>query len=204
MRLYEDRSAPNPRRVRVFMAEKGLTDIEFVPVSIADGGVLSEGFLRRNPLAQVPVLELDDGSCLSDSMAICRYLEYLHPTPALFGEPGLGAARVEMWNRRMEFEIFWPIASVFRHQHPFFKGKHPQVAEFGDVSRDHAEKRLDWLDRELADGRPYIAGETFSVADITALCGIDFGRVSRIRVGDARPNLARWYAAVSSRPSAQA
>lgn len=204
MRIHEDRSAPNPRRVRMFLAEKGIGDVEFVAVGIADGGILAPEFLRRNPLAQVPVLELDDGTCLSDSMAICRYFEYLRPTPALFGEPGLEAARVEMWNRRMEFEIFWPIANVFRHQHPFFKGKHPQVAEFGDVSRAHAERRLDWLDTELADGRPFIAGESFTVADITALCGIDFGRVSGIRIGQARPDLARWHAAVSARPSAQA
>ncbi|MGE0810433.1 MAG: glutathione S-transferase family protein [Immundisolibacter sp.] len=204
MKLYEDRVAPNPRRVRVFLAEKGITGIEVVPVGIADGGILTPEFLRRNPLAQVPVLELDDGSHLSDSMAICRYFEHLQPEPKLFGEPGLDAARVEMWNRRIEFEIFWPIANVFRHIHPFFKGKHAQVAEFGEVSRARALKNLDWLDAELADGRPFIAGERFTVADITALCGIDFGRVSGIRVGDERPHLLRWHTSVSARPSAKA
>lgn len=203
MKIYEDRAAPNPRRVRVFLAEKGIADVEFVPVGIADGGILTPEFRRRNPLAQVPVLELDDGSFLSDSMAICRYFEYLYPEPNLFGAPGLDAARVEMWNRRMEFEIFWPIANVFRHLHPFFKGKHPQVPEFGEVSRAYALQRLDWLDAELADGRPFIAGERYTVADITALCGIDFGRVSGIRI-DERPHLARWHAAVSGRPSAKA
>ncbi|HBD13278.1 MAG TPA: glutathione S-transferase [Porticoccaceae bacterium] len=203
MRLYEDRSAPNPRRVRVFMAEKGVTDIEFVPVSIADGGVLSEGFLRRNPLAQVPVLELDDGSCLSDSMAICRYLEYLHPTPALFGEPGLGAARVEMWNRRMEFEIFWPIAFVFRHTHEYFRGVHPQVPEFGEVSREHALSRMAWLNRVLQD-REFIAGDRYSVADITALCGLDFGRITGTTIREHHPELKRWRDAVAARPSAKA
>lgn len=204
MRIYEDRAAPNPRRVRVFLAEKGITDVEFVPVSIAEGGVLAPEFLRRNPLAQVPVLELDDGSCLSDSMAICRYFEHLQPEPKLFGEPGIDAARVEMWNRRMELEVFWPIANVFRHLHPFFKGKHAQVAEFGEVSRARALKNLDWLDSELADGRPFIAGDRYTVADITALCGIDFGRVSGIGVGDERPHLLRWHAAVSARPSTKA
>ena len=104
------------------------------PVSIGDGGILTPEFLRRNPLAQVPVLELDDGSYLTESVAICRYFEYLQPKPALFGEPGLDMARVEMWNRRMEFELFWPIANVFRHIHPFFKGKHPQLPEYGEVS----------------------------------------------------------------------
>ena len=204
MKLYEDRVAPNPRRVRVFLAEKGITDVEIVPVSIADGGILTPEFLRRNPLAQVPVLELDDGTSLSDSMAICRYFEFLKPSPNLFGEPGLDAARVEMWNRRMEFEIFWPIANVFRHIHPFFKGKHAQVAEFGEVSRERAQKNLDWLNSELADGRPFIAGDRYTVADITALCGIDFGRVSGIRIGDERPHLLRWHTAVSERPSAKA
>ena len=204
MRLYEDRVAPNPRRVRVFLVEKGVANVEFVPVGIADGGILTPEFLRRNPLAQVPVLELDDGTCISDSIAICRYFEYLQPEPKLFGEPGLDAARVEMWNRRMEFEIFWPIAYVFRHIHPFFKGKHPQVPEFGEVSRERALKNLDWLDAELADGRPFIAGDRYTVADITALCGIDFGRVSGIRVGDERPHLLRWHTAVSGRPSAKA
>lgn len=204
MKLYEDRVAPNPRRVRVFLAEKGITGIEVVPVGIADGGILTPEFLRRNPLAQVPVLELDDGNHLSDSMAICRYFEHLQPEPKLFGEPGLDAARVEMWNRRMEFEIFWPIANVFRHIHPFFKGKHAQVAEFGEVSRARALKSLDWLDAELADGRPFIAGDRYTVADITALCGIDFGRVSGIRVGDERPHLLRWHTTVSARPSAKA
>ena len=203
MKIYEDRVAPNPRRVRVFLAEKGITDVEFVAVSIGEGGILMPQFLRRNPLAQVPVLELDDGSCLADSVAICRYFEHLQPKPLLFGEPGLEMARVEMWNRRMEFEVFWPIANVFRHIHPFFKGKHAQVPEYGEVSRAYALKRLDWLDGELADGRPFIAGEHYTIADITALCGVDFGRISGIRIGE-RPHLARWHAAVSARPSAQA
>jgi glutathione S-transferase len=203
MKIYEDRVAPNPRRVRVFLAEKGITDVEFVPVGIGDGGILTPEFLRRNRLAQVPVLELDDGSYLTESVAICRYFEYLQPKPLLFGEPGLDMARVEMWSRRMEFELFWPIANVFRHIHPFFKGKHPQLPEYGELCRAHVLKRLDWLDGELADGRPFIAGEHYTIADITALCGIDFGRVSGIRI-DERPHLARWHAAVSARPSAQA
>ena len=203
MKIYEDRVAPNPRRVRVFLAEKGIPDVEFVTVGIADDGILTPEFLRRNPLAQVPVLELDDGSYLTETVAICRYFEHLHPVPALFGEPGLDMARVEMWNRRMEFELLWPIANVFRHIHPFFKGKHPQVPQYGEVSRAHALKRLDWLDGELADGRGFIAGDRYTIADITALCGIDFGRISGIRIGD-RPHLARWHAAVSARPSALA
>ena len=154
MKIYEDRVAPNPRRVRVFLAEKGITDVEFVAVSIGEGGILTPEFLRRNPLAQVPVLELDDGSYLTESVAICRYFEYLQPKPALFGEPGLDMARVEMWNRRMEFEVFWPIANVFRHIHPFFKGKHPQLPEYGEVCRAHALRvSTGWMGNWPTGGR---------------------------------------------------
>jgi glutathione S-transferase len=204
MKLYEDRSAPNPRRVRIFLAEKGIADIECVPVPLADDAQFTAEFLARNPLGWVPVLELDDGRYLSETIAICRYFEHLHPAPCLFGRPGEEAAFVEMWQRHMEFEIFWPIAHVFRNIHPFFKGKHPQVAEYGEVQRAYALRRLAWLERVMADGREFIAGEAFTVADITALCGIDFGRVSGIRLGDEHPRLKAWHARVSARPSAKA
>lgn len=203
MKIYEDRSAPNPRRVRIFLAEKNIAGIEFVPVPLAQDAQFTPEFRARNPLGWVPVLELDDGRYLSETIAICRYFEHLHPEPALLGA-GEEAAFVEMWQRRMEFEIFWPIANVFRHTHAFFKGKHPQVPEFGEVSREIALKRLEWLEDELADGRQFIAGARYTVADITALCGIDFGRVSGIRLGDAHPHLKAWHARVSARPSAKA
>jgi glutathione S-transferase len=112
-------------------------------------------------------------------------------------------AIVEMWQRRMEFEILQPVANSFRHRHEFFKGRIPQVPEFAEVSRQNAEKSLAWLDEVLAD-RPFIAGERYTIADITALCGIDFGRVSKIKIQPEQKNLARWYEAVSSRPSAKA
>lgn len=204
MKIHEDRVAPNPRRVRIFLAEKNITGIEFVPVPLAEDAHRSAAFLAKNPLGWVPVLELDDGRFLSETLAICRYFDALHPAPALFGQPGEDAAFVEMWQRHMEFEIFWPIANVFRHTHDFFKGKHPQVPEFGEVSRQFALKRLDWLEGELADGRAFIAGAHYTVADITALCGVDFGRVTGIRLGDQHPNLKAWHARVSARPSAKA
>jgi len=138
VRLFEDRVAPNPRRVRIFLAEKGTTGIECVQVGIGDGSILTAEFLRRNPLAQVPVLELDDGAHLSDSIAICRYLEHLYPQPSLFGAPGLDAARVEMWNRRMEFEIFLADRqrvpahpSVLQRQAPAGAGIRRSVARAG-------------------------------------------------------------------------
>ena len=203
MRIYEDRNAPNPRRVRVFLAEKGIDDVEFVQVQLARLEHRTPEHLARNPLSWVPVLELDDGRTLGETVAICRYFEYLRPEPRLMGGDGEDQAFVEMWDRRMEFEIFWPIAMVFRHTHEFFKGKIPQVAEYGQVQREYAATRMAWLNDELAD-REFIAGERYSIADITALCGIDFGRVTGQRIAPEHSHLQRWYDRVSTRPSASA
>jgi glutathione S-transferase len=202
MKLYDSRMAPNPRRVRIFLAEKGI-EVPVVQVDIGKAENRGEAFRARNPMAGVPVLELDDGTWLAESVAICRYFEGVKPEPPLMGVDARDAALVEMWNRRMEMEIFSNIANTFRHAHEFFKGRIPQVPAFGEVCREAAEKRLDWLDAELA-GREFIAGDRYTIADITAQCGIDFGAVSGIRVGDARKNLARWHAAVAGRPSAKA
>lgn len=202
MKLYEDHMAPNPRRVRIFMAEKGI-EIPLEQVDIAKGAHRDPAFLAKSPLGLLPVLELDDGTCLGETVAICRYLEALHPEPPLMGTDPLDQARVEMWNRRMEFEIFWPIAFVFRNTHEFFRDVLPQVPEFGEVSREHALQRMAWLNAELA-GRKHVAGDDFTIADITALCGIDFGRITGIRIAPELTHLKRWYDAVSSRPSAAA
>jgi glutathione S-transferase len=149
------------------------------------------------------VLELDDGTHIAESIAICRYFEGVQPDPPLFGTDAADSAVVEMWNRRMELEVFNAITGCFRNTHDFFKGRIPQVAEWGEVCRGAAEKRLAWLDEVLSD-REFIAGERFTVADITALCGIDFGRITKIGIQPEQKNLARWHAAVSSRPSAKA
>lgn len=202
MKLYDSAMAPNPRRVRIFLAEKGI-EIEKVQVNLAKAENRSPEFLVKNPMGGVPVLELDDGTCIAESVAICRYFEETHPEPPLLGVGAVDRALVEMWNRRMEFEVFLPIAQVFRNTHEFFKGRIPQVPEWGEVCREAATKRLAWLDQVLAD-RPFIAGERFTIADITALCGIDFGRVTGIRIGPDQKNLARWHEAVSGRPSAKA
>jgi glutathione S-transferase len=154
-------------------------------------------------MGRVPVLELDDGSCISESVAICRYFEELQPDPPLMGVDALDRATVEMWNRRMEFEIFAPCSHAFRHLHQFFAGRYPQVTDWGEECRRAAREALGWLDRELAE-REFIAGDRLTIADITALCGIDFGRVSKIRIQDEHENLKRWYEAVSSRQSAKA
>lgn len=204
MRLYHDTRAPNPRRVRMFLAEKGLLDrVELVEVSINARAHQEPEHLARHPLGLVPVLELDDGRVLRESIAICRYLEELHPEPSLFGADAWQRAVIEQWNRHAELEVLAPIAQVFRNSHEFWKGRIKQAPEFADIMRELLTERLAWLDRELAD-RPYLAGDAFTVADITLLCGLDFGKVSKIRIGADTPNLARWHALVSARPSARA
>ena len=202
MKLYDASTAPNPRRVRIFLAEKGIS-VPVDQVDIVSAQNRSPEFRAKNAMGTLPVLELDDGTTIAESVAICRYFEELQPDPPLMGTDAKDRAAIEMWQRRMEFELFLPITQVFRNGHAFFKGRIPQVPEYGEVCRKHAEQRLEWLDGELAD-RPFVAGERYTIADITALCAIDFGRVSNIRVTPEQPNLARWHAAVSSRPSAKA
>ena len=202
MLLHDSRMAPNPRRVRIFLAEKGIS----VPRREVDIGAAENrtpAFLEKNPLGGLPVLELDDGTCLSESVAICRYFEELHPEPPLMGTDAVDRARVEMWNRRMELDLFRTITDAFRHGHEFFKGRVTQVPEYAAVCRAAAPGRLAWLDDALAD-RPFVAGERFSIADITALCAVDFGRVIGLRVSPEQKHLSRWHAAVSGRPSAKA
>jgi glutathione S-transferase len=202
VKLYDSAMAPNPRRVRIFLAEKGI-EVPTEQVDIAKAENRKPPFLAKNPMGVLPVLELDDGTCIAESVAICRYFEAVQPDPPLFGVGAVDIAVVEMWNRRMELEVFNAITGCFRNTHDFFKGRIPQVPEWGEVCRGAAEKRLAWLDEVLAE-REFIAGQRFTVADITALCGIDFGRVSQIVVQPEQKNLARWHEAVSSRPSAKA
>jgi len=202
VKIYDSQTAPNPRRVRIFLAEKGI-EVPYEQVDIVKGDNRSPEFRRKNPMGVLPVLELDDGTCIAESVAICRYFEELHPEPPLMGTDARDRALVEMWQRRMEFEIFIPITQVFRNTHPFFKGRITQVPEYGEACRQVAAHRLAWLDSVLAD-RQFIAGDRYTIADITALCGIDFGRVSGIRILPEQTHLARWHAAVSARPSAKA
>lgn len=204
MLLYHDTRAPNPRRVRIFFAEKGLThDLELIEVSIDARAHQAPEHLARHPLGLLPVLELADGRILRESIAICRYVEELHPTPSLFGTDPWQRAVIEQWNRHAEYEVLAPIAQVFRNAHPFWQGRIKQSAEFAEIMRETARDRMAWLDRELAQRR-YLAGDEYSVADITLLCGLDFGKVSGIRIGDDLPNLKRWHTEVSARPSANA
>jgi glutathione S-transferase len=203
MKLYDGGRAPNPRRVRVFLAEKGIT----VPAEQVDLGGLqqkSEAFTAINPMQRVPALVLDDGTVITESIAICRYFETLHPDPPLFGRGALAAALVEMWNRRVEFHLFVPVSNIFRHLHPAMKDMEtPQVKEWGEANKPRALDFLQFLDGELAR-RSFVAGDDYTVADITAMIAVDFMRVSKMAVPDALTHLKRWYAAASERPSAKA
>jgi glutathione S-transferase len=203
MLLYHDARAPNPRRVRMFLAEKGVA-YDTVEVSIAAGAHQTVDFRKKSPLSLVPVLELADGRVLRESMAICRYIEELHPEPNLFGADPWERAQVEQWSRHAELELLVPIAQVFRNSHRFWQGKIQQAPAFAVIMREVVAARFDWLDAELAT-RAYLAGDRFTVADITALCAIDFGKVSDIRIqSETHPHLAAWHQRVGGRPSAKA
>jgi glutathione S-transferase len=203
MKLYDGGRAPNPRRVRIFLAEKGIK----VPTEQVDLGALqqrSEAYTAINPMQRVPALVLDDGTVVTESIAICRYFEVLQPDPPLFGSGALASALVEMWNRRAELHLFLPVSSVFRHLHPAMSQmESPQVSEWGEANKPRVMAFLQFLDGELND-RTYVAGADYSVADITAMVAVDFMRVSKLAVPDALANLKRWYQAVSARPSAAA
>lgn len=203
MKLIQTKVAPNPRRVRIFLAEKGL-EIPFVEVDLLKQEHKQPGFSRNNPMKQVPVLILDDGSALSESVAICRYFERLHPDPCLFGKSALEEAQIEMWQRRIELGLFYTVVQVFRHLHPAMKDLEvPQISQWAEANRPRVYEMLSLLDKELAD-RPFIAGDAYSVADITALVAIDFMKPARIAQPKELINLARWHAIVSARPSAMA
>jgi glutathione S-transferase len=203
MLLYHDPRAPNPRRVRIFLAEKAVA-YDTIEVSIASAEHQRPEFRKKNPLALLPVLELPDGKVLRESMAICRYIEELHPEPNLLGVDAWERAQIEQWNRHAELELLWPIAQVFRNTNAFWVGRIKQAPEFGEIMRDVVCSRMDWLESELAD-REYLAGPRFTVADITALCAVDFGKISNLRIkADTHPHLAAWHARVSGRPSAKA
>ncbi len=202
MKLYESKMAPNPRRVRIFLAEKGI-QVPDEQVDIGKAQNRGPEFLKINPFGGVPVLQLDDGTNLAESVAICRYFEETHPEPHLMGVDARDRALVEMWQRRMELNLFSMVTGCFRNTSDFFKGRIPQVPEYGEVCRQAAEKAFGMLDGFLGASK-FIAGERYTIADITALVAIDFAKLIKLRISPEQKNLARWYEAVSSRPSAKA
>ncbi len=203
MRIIETRRAPNPRRVRIFLAEKGVS-IAFEEQDLMTGSLKSVEFADLNPWQQVPVLVFDDGRRLCESVAICRYFEELQPGPPLMGVGPWGRAETEMWQRRAEFGLLFRVAQVFRHLNP--KMAHlevPQVMPWGEANKEKVYNELRLFDKRLGETR-HIAGDTFSIADITALVAIDFMKPARLEVPRELDNLHRWYDEVSRRPSAGA
>ncbi len=203
MKIYQTHTAPNPRRVRIFLAEKGVS-VDYIEVDLMKGELRTPEFTKLNRFQRVPVLQLDDGTTISETMAICRYFEELNPLPPLMGTGAKERATIEMWNRHMELGLLFSVAGAFRHGHPAMAHlEQPQIKEFSEACKPKALAILHALDEELAS-RQYIAGATYSVADITALCAIDFMRPARIARPEGLKHLDRWYADVSARPSAQA
>ncbi len=203
MKLYDGGRAPNPRRVRVFLAEKGIS----VPTEQVDLGVLgqkSEAFTAVNPLQRVPALVLDDGTVIAESIAICRYFELLHPSPPLFGTEPKDVATIEMWQRRIELHLLFPVAHVFRNSHPAMKDMEvPQVPAWAEANKPRVLDFLATLDGHLKDNT-FVAGGRYSVADITGLVSIDFMKPAKLAVPDALTHVRRWHAELSARPSAKA
>ena len=202
MKIYDTHTAPTPRRVRIFLAEKNVP-MEYVQLDLQKGENRTPEMRARNPIGKVPVLELDDGTCIGESVAICRYFEELHPETPLMGTTPLEKAQIEMWQRQVEQGLFMAVGMCFQHTTGYFKDRMTPVKEYGVESGKIAKKYLGLLERRLGESE-FIAGESFSIADITALCAIDFGRVVDVRIQDDQENLKRWYQAVSSRPSAKA
>lgn len=202
MLLYDLKAGTNPRRVRIFLAEKGIT-VPKVEVDMMAGENKKPEYLAKNPMGRMPLLELDDGTVIAESIAICRYFESVHPQPPLFGSGAVEIAKVEMWNRRMELEIMRPIADAFEHLSPFWKGRLQQCSEYGEMARAAAFERMTWLDHELAE-RPYISGEAYTVADITAQCALVLGKNTGTPIPAELINLQRWFSQVTSRPTARA
>ncbi len=210
MKLYNFKMAPNPRRVRVFAAEKGI-ELPMEEIDLGSRSQLNEAFVAKNRLAEIPALELDDGTILTESTAICCYLEGLQPEPALMGTTPLEKAQIVMWDRRVELHGLQAIAEAFRNGNAFFKDRalagpvdHPQIPALAERGKVRFGAFLDQLEVRLAEA-PYLAGETFSIADITAMIACDFARV--IKMGppfDTRPHVQAWFEKVTARPSATA
>lgn len=204
MKLYTSHRAPNPRRVRWVMAEKGIEGVEIVEVDLLSGEHRTADYRAKFGVPHVPALELDDGTCLTESLAICRYLEALNPAPNLFGHDAVEQAMIEMWTRRCEFYLANPIMLNVRHTHPALAAlEATQMPQVADYNRLAAEKYMRSLDRRLAD-REWIAADRFTIADVVAAVGLDFARLIKYRPPEELTNLNRWFEAAKARPAAAA
>ena len=203
MRLFDSQRAPNPRRVRWCMAEKGIEDIEIVPVDIFKGEHRSADYRAHAGIPHVPALELDDGTTITESVAICRYLESRYPEPNLFGRDAQEIAVIEMWTRRAEMLLATPLMQAVRHGHPALAALEQQVPEVAAWCRNAAERALPMFERRLGE-IPFIAGERLTIADIVAFTGIDFARMIKFRPAEKLVHVARWAEAMRQRAAAAA
>jgi glutathione S-transferase len=210
MKLYDATWAPSPRRVRIFLAEKGI-EIERVMVDLREDEHLADPYLTINPRGAVPALELDDGEVICESAAICRYVEALQPDPTLFGKTPLAIGRIESWTRRIESDGYAAAVYALRNARPHFQdrgipGKWPAIPQIPDLAARGVimwDAFIEALDTRLRD-RAWIATDTYSFADISALVTIDFARAAKLLVPETGRNVLRWHAAAASRPSATA
>jgi glutathione S-transferase len=204
MKLYVSERAPNPRRVQMFIAEKGITGIEEVLVDINAHEHHRHPALSRGPMARIPVLELDDGRVLGESRAICTWLEGRYPEPNLMGRDADERAFIEMVDRQVEWCLTLPLAQAIRHQHPGLAVlEQPQFPDFGASQQVKAMESLRWLEAQL-QRQPWVAGERFTIADITAFCGLEFARLVKFKPAEAGlRHLAAWRDHVAERPSAK-
>ena len=200
MELYVDKAAPNARRVLMFVAEKKL-ELPVVKINVDEQENRRPEFLAMNPLGQIPVLKLADGLCVSETMAICRYLDETSSSPSLFGQGLEQRAVTHMWSRRIESGLFVPAVEYGHHTHPVFRERFDQIQKFSDLNRTLIEDTYALLDSQLHDTR-FIAGAEFSIADIVAYCGVELARLWELPADRSLKALFRWQQEVSARPSA--
>jgi glutathione S-transferase len=202
MKIYDTKTAPSPRRVRIFLAEKNIP-MKYVQVDLQNGENISPQMRQKNPIGKIPILELEDGTCISEGASICLYFEQLYPDINLLGKNALEKANIDMWHRQVELYFFGQVGMCFQHTTGYFKDRMTPVKEYGEVAGKNAVDYLKVLEERLSESE-FIATDRFTIADITAMCAIDFARVVNIKLTDEQTNLKRWYNAVSSRPSAKA
>ena len=203
MKLYDTPLAPNPRRVRYFMAEKGIQDLEIVTLNLMEGDQKTPAYLAKAGLGNVPMLELDDGTCITESLAICRYLESLYPEPNLFGRTPIETAVIEMWTRRAEMLVATPFMLAVRHLNPRMAALETQIQVVGERNLEDGLRALELLDRQLANSE-WLAADRLTIADIVGFASIDFGRMIKLQVPEDLTHVVRWLAAMRARPAAQA
>jgi glutathione S-transferase len=203
MKLYDSRRAPNPRRVRWFMAEKGIDGVEVVDVDLFGGQHKTPEYLARTGVPQVPALTLDDGETITESVAICRYLESLSPEPNMFGRDAKETAVIEMWTRRAEMLVATPLMMAVRHGHPALAALETQVPEIAQSNRAAADRALALFDARLSESQ-WVGAERITIADGVMFIGMDFARMVRFQVPEGLTNVTRWLAAMRERPSASA